>query len=226
MENSEQHKKVIDLGKRIVHELELDRSSDTLGRWMAHHLAQLIAEAEQGPEDDAHAAQQECRAAILELWEHILTVPTATRPFRDLEPVVETIRALDPDERIYFYQTRAQEIADSSDLPEAAKDWLKLSRGIDYSARLLIQMCFDRVANESSGKLKEWIELASDAGACDLPIVRVIHQLEDQRSSSKRSLEEERKKLRERLDRLNSMVRLSELLACDIQRQLDELNGS
>ena len=226
MEHSEQHKRVIELGKRIVQELELDRSCDTLGRWMAHHLAELIAEAEQGPEGDANAAQQECRAAIFELWEHILSVPTATRPFRDLEPIVETIRALDPDERIYFYQTRAQEVADNSDLPVAAKDWLKLSRGIDYSARLLIQMCFDRVANETSGKLKEWIELASDAGARDLPIVRVIHQLEGQRTSSKRSVEEEREKLRERLERLHSMVRLSELLARDIQHQLDELNDS
>lgn len=108
----------------------------------------------------------------------------------------------------------------------AAEDWLKLSRGIDYSARLLIEMCFDRVANETSGKLKEWIELASDAGARDLPIVRVIHQLEGQRSSSERSVDEEREKLRERLERLHSMVRLSELLARDIQHQLDELNDS
>ncbi|MBW4709855.1 hypothetical protein KX928_18890 [Roseobacter sp. YSTF-M11] len=226
MEHSEQNKNIIELGKRIVQELELDQSCDTLGRWMAHHLAQLIAEAEQETEDDASAAQQECRTAIFELWEHILSAPTATRPFRDLEPIVETIRALDPDERVYFYQTRAQEVADSSGLPQSAKEWLKLSRGIDYSARLLIQMCFDRVANETSGKLKEWIELASDAGAHDLPIVRVIHQLEDQRASSERSVEEEREKLRERLERLNSMVRLSELLARDIQHQLDELNGS
>ena len=226
MEHSEQHKKIVELGKRIVQELELDQSCDTLGRWMAHHLAQLIAEAEQGPEDAASAAQLECRAAIFELWEHILSVPTATRPFRELEPVIETIRALNPDERIYFYQTRAQEVADNSDLPESAKDWLKLSRGIDHSARLLIQMCFDRIAKETSGKLKELIELASHAGARDLPIVRVIHQLEDQRASRERSVEEEREKLLERLERLNSMVRFSELLASDIQHKLDELNGS
>ncbi|WP_284485391.1 hypothetical protein [Sedimentitalea xiamensis] len=133
---------------------------------------------------------------------------------------------MDPDERDYFYQTRAQEVADSSGLPQSAKEWLKLSQIIDYSARLLIQMCFDRVAAETSGKLKEWIELASEAGARDLPIVRVIHQLEDQHGSSERSVQEEREKLRERLERLHGMVRLSELLASDIQHQLDELDGS
>ena len=85
-------------------------------------------------------------------------------------------------------------------------------------------MCFDRVTNETSGKLKEWIELASDAGALDLPIARLIHQLEDQHGSSERSAEEQRKKLQERLERLESMVRLSELLAHDIQHQLDELD--
>ncbi|RJE82566.1 hypothetical protein [Paracoccus onubensis] len=60
----------------------------------------------------------------------------------------------------------------------------------------------------------------------DLPIVRVIQQLEDQHGSSERSAEEKRKKLRERLERLDSMVRLSELLARDIQHELDELDGS
>ncbi|MAY32159.1 MAG: hypothetical protein CMM86_06090 [Rhodovulum sp.] len=224
MEHSEQSKKTIELGKRIVQDLELDQSCDTLGRWMAHHLAQLIAKAEDGPEEDRRTAQQECRAAILELWEHILSVPTASRPFRDLEPVFETIRALDPDERLYFYQTRAQEVADNSDLPQSAKEWLKLSRGIDYSARLLIQMCFERVAAETSGKLKEWIELASDAGARDLPIAKIIYQLDEQKSDPKRDAEEKRKKLEERLERLNSMVRLSDLLAQDIQHQLDEMD--
>ena len=226
MEHSEQYKKIIELGKGIVQELELNESRDTLGRWMAHHLAQLIAEAEQGPEDDASTVQQECRAAIFELREHILSIPTANRPFRDLEPVIETIRALNPEERIYFYQTRAQEVADNSDLSEAAKDWLKLSREIDYSARLLIQMCFDRVANETSGKLKEWIDLASDAGASDPKIARVIHQLEDLHGNGERSVKETRKKLQERLERLDSMVRLSELLTRDIQHELDELDGN
>ncbi|KPQ27479.1 MAG: hypothetical protein HLUCCO06_17420 [Halomonas sp. HL-93] len=226
MENSEQSKKTIELGKRIVEELELDHSCDTLGRWMAHHLAQLIVTAEQATEDNKRTAQQECRAAILEIWEHVLSLPTGSRPFRDLEPIVETIRALDPDERIYFYQTRAQEVAENSELPEAAKEWLELSRGIDYNARLLIKMCFDRVANETSGKLKEWIELASDAGARDLPIVRVIHQLDYEKSSKERSAEEQKKKLRERLERLNGMVRLSELLANEIKHELDELDGS
>ena len=226
MEKSEQFNKTIELGKKIVRELELDPGCDTLGRWMAHHLAQLIIKAEDGPEEDKRTAQQECRAAILELWEHILAAPTASKAFRDLEPVFATIKALNPDERPYFYQAHAQKVVDNSDLTETAKAWLNLSRGIDYSARLLIQVCIERVVNETSGEIKEWIKLASDAEAGELPIVRVIHQLEDQNDNTKRSAEERRKKLRERLDRLNGLVQMSEALAKDIKIELDELEGS
>ena len=225
MEKSGQSKRVIELGKKIVQELELDRNRDTLGRWMAHHLAELIDHAEQGRDPDRNARLQECRTAILELWDHIHSFPSASRPFRDLESIMETIRALDPDKRIYYYQTRDQEVADASDLPQSAKEWLKLSRAIDYSARLLIQMCLDRVTAETSDKHKEWIDLASDAGVQDLQIAKeIIQQLEEQHNGGDRDREERRKKLQERLERLNGMLELSELLSTDIQIQLDELD--
>lgn len=223
MAQSQRSKRTIELGKRIIQELEVEQSCDTLGRWMTHHLAELIELAEHGPVAERLTRQQQCRTAILELWEHINSLPTASRPFRDLEPIVETIRALDPNEQAYFYQARAQEVADNSALPESAKGWLKLSRGIDYSARLLIRMCFDRVVAETSGKFKEWIELAADAGARELPVVKIVYDLEGQRKDPNETVEERRKELQERLDRLQGMVQLSEMLARDIQHQLDEL---
>ena len=45
---------VLVLGKKIVDELGLDQSADTLGRWMAHYLAEKI--------EDAKAATGEARA--------------------------------------------------------------------------------------------------------------------------------------------------------------------
>jgi hypothetical protein len=37
---------VLALGRHLVAELQLEQSVDTLGRWLAHHVAELIARAE------------------------------------------------------------------------------------------------------------------------------------------------------------------------------------
>lgn len=38
---------VLELGKLLVKALDLDETVDTLGRWMAHHIAELMQAAEQ-----------------------------------------------------------------------------------------------------------------------------------------------------------------------------------
>jgi len=46
MEQSEIQKELITLGKRLVKQLGLTHSNDTLARWMAHYIAELIYKAE------------------------------------------------------------------------------------------------------------------------------------------------------------------------------------
>ena len=62
---------VVTLGKRIVQELDLEDSVDTLGRWMAHRIAELMERAEQAQTDeDREAARRDCTNVIIRLWEH------------------------------------------------------------------------------------------------------------------------------------------------------------
>lgn len=64
------------LGKRIVKELELEDSVDTLGRWMAHRIAELMERAEQSEtEAKREAAKRECADVIIRLWEHRAKFP-------------------------------------------------------------------------------------------------------------------------------------------------------
>ena len=42
MEQSEQQKAILELGKLFVKELDLEKSVDTLSRWMAHYVAEKI----------------------------------------------------------------------------------------------------------------------------------------------------------------------------------------
>ena len=177
MEDSRQFEGVIALGKRLVSELGSEQSTSTLGNWMAHHIAELIIEAEQADNEAKSALEDRCRSAILALWKHIEVFPRGTRPLENLEPVVATIRALDPNNGAFFYQQRAQEAVDKSSLPDESKEWLNLSRGLDYSARLLIGMCLKNAANCLSSEGQKWYELskkASDVEPLTISIARMV----------------------------------------------------
>jgi hypothetical protein len=56
---------VVRLGDHIVHRLGLEDSVDTLGRWMAHRIAELIEQAEDGDEE----TKREATDLILRCWE-------------------------------------------------------------------------------------------------------------------------------------------------------------
>jgi hypothetical protein len=46
MEKLDHSAEIINLGKKLVTELKLDNSVNTLGRWMAHYLAELMVAVE------------------------------------------------------------------------------------------------------------------------------------------------------------------------------------
>ena len=64
-------KDVLALGQHLVRALNLEDSVDTLGRWMAHHLAELLAEVEKCRKvSDRKAAEDRAMLVILRIWEH------------------------------------------------------------------------------------------------------------------------------------------------------------
>lgn len=57
------------MGQRIVRELDLEDSNDTLGRWMAHRIAQLMQRADEARNDEEREeTQSECADLILRVW--------------------------------------------------------------------------------------------------------------------------------------------------------------
>jgi len=229
MEQSKQFNDVLALGRKLVCELKLEQSGDTLARWMAHHLAELIIATEQAKGDELPEFENRCREAILGLWEHLDVLPDDIRPLKNLEPLMATIKALDPKERAYFYQTQAQEAADNSELPGDAKEWLKLSRELDYSARLLIKMCLENAAKSSADENQEWFDLGINAFDDELPVVNILRILvdgqNDQTESNKAAVNEKVELLQDRRDRLHAMVKMADLLALDIEAQIKNLTS-
>jgi hypothetical protein len=92
------------LGRQLVQELELDEGVDTLGKWMAHHLAELIVRAERGdrPAERA-AAEDRAVETIQRIWEH-RSGSDRLNPLADLEPVLAVLKTLGEEPSPWSYR--------------------------------------------------------------------------------------------------------------------------
>src|SRR5688572_28049344 len=82
---------VLELGRALADALD---HSDVVGRWMSHHLAELITRCEASPEDSELAATT--RDVVLRLWERNRGARFQTEPFGYLQAVLRAIARLDP----------------------------------------------------------------------------------------------------------------------------------
>lgn len=72
---------VVRLGELIVEELGLTDSTDTLGRWMAHRLADLMKSAESAAKEaEREKARQAASDLIIALWDHRAGWPNGWPP--------------------------------------------------------------------------------------------------------------------------------------------------
>jgi hypothetical protein len=112
-------KGVLDLGRALVNELGLDDSVDTLGRWMAHYIAELIEDADTCDTADRAAKMSTSADIILKLWEHRHQLSERKRPFLDLEPILRAIQSLDPsDETLRYFPASMMEAKDTDENAE------------------------------------------------------------------------------------------------------------
>ena len=78
---SKQPTDVVALGHRIVKELDLEQTTDTLARWMAHRLAELIRLQETSRSDRRRKpAAREAEELVLRLWRHRTAWPHGWPP--------------------------------------------------------------------------------------------------------------------------------------------------
>ena len=90
-------KDVLALGQAIVRQLELQDRGAVLERWLAHHLAEVIAKADQavGPEKTASEAQ--AVDLVLKLWAHRCALPEPVDPLGGYRKAIEVLGRLVPE---------------------------------------------------------------------------------------------------------------------------------
>jgi hypothetical protein len=115
-------KDVLGLGRHLVRELGFEDGVDTLGRWMAHHLTELIDAAENGATAaERLRARKSAMETILKIWEHRTSLPGKAYPLAPYKDVLQVLDRLRPDDNPFRYfshyakRTREQLAADLFD---------------------------------------------------------------------------------------------------------------
>jgi len=213
------------LGRKLVDELGLEPSVDTLGRWMAHYIADLIVNAENTTGEEKNIAEKKCFDAILELWKHRTELPDGKRPFEELEPVIRTIESLDPcdDTPRYFRSARLPQ--GKGEEKSEADRWIDIIVGLDYSAKILIGYCLAEAARAAIDKSEEWVKLAESAETEDSAPELVVRFLSRNANlgSEPDPNAKVRQQLHDRIRRLEGFIKLAEVVAVDLTTRLQAL---
>src|ERR1700736_2778144 len=77
---------VVKIGRHIERELKVDRTNETLSRWMAHRIAELMERGERArTASERERARANCTDLIVRLWEKRAQLPAGAPlgPFAD-----------------------------------------------------------------------------------------------------------------------------------------------
>lgn len=87
---------VLELGQYLVKQLGLDDGVDTLGRWMAHHLAELLVAAKSADVVERRAAEDRVAALIPRIWEQRHADSLRMNPLAAYVKATQVLAAIHP----------------------------------------------------------------------------------------------------------------------------------
>lgn len=212
------------LGEKLVNELGLEGGTDTLARWVAHYIAELILAAEQATEESGEARQR-CATAILELWSHRAALPSGKRPFEELEAAFDTLRAIDPSRDHLFYHPNRWR-RDRNNQDEGVVQDMEIVQGIDYTARLLIEYLLEQSLGPAIEKAESWVaEVSGSEGLLGADAVFAI-ELKSSVDGWRHRRRHDKQALLERIDRLDRFVGAATDLRRLIEQEMREVEPS
>jgi len=90
----------------IVRQLELQDRGKVLDRWIAHHLAEAITEANRAEGSAKVASDAQAVDLILKLWAHRRALPEPVDPLGGYRKAIEVLGGLAPDANPWTYYCR------------------------------------------------------------------------------------------------------------------------
>jgi hypothetical protein len=176
---------VLELGKLLAAELE---QTDTLGRWIAHYLAERLKSLEQKTGSERASAEAEVADLILRLWSLRRQLPGGRLPLAEVDEVEAAIARLTPGRRPWAYFG-----AFSADTEPRAEDTetsttLKVALLVDRLAGDLVHGLIGRAAALVEEDDAVWIKQAEKIGDGALRTIRRVRLADiDNKDSSESS---------------------------------------
>ena len=204
---------VVVLGKKLVQDLELETGVNTLAKWMAHYIAELIEEAQTAPPERADAARAKCFETILALWRHQAEEGRVRPQLSTYGEMAELLdRFLHAEEPYYFRQTGPLK-----------NELLEEARQIDSAARMIIRFLLSQASERVDDRERGWIDLATrlppDAQE-GLPVIVVRFHEKLKNQPGKESEEDPVKEL---LDGAQAGIRRFQAVLKQIKKAVDEM---
>jgi hypothetical protein len=141
--------KIIKLGKKIVDELLLSEGVDTLSKWMAHYIAELIDKAKNAEGEEKEKYEKECFETILKLWGEIHKVSNVKAPLSRFENIYELCNEMMSKYKYRYFPSKYEN--DTS-------EFLVLAKVVDKLSKKIVQNAFSLAYQNASEEEREWLE--------------------------------------------------------------------
>ncbi len=141
--------KIIKLGEKIVDELLLSDGSDTISKWMAHYIAELIERTKNSEGKEKEKYEKECFETILKLWEEIHKVPNIKAPLSRFEKIYELCDEMMSKDRYRYFPAKYE---------DDSNEFLVLAKVVDKLSKKIVQNAFFLAYQSASEKEREWLE--------------------------------------------------------------------
>lgn len=162
---------MLELGKLLAAELE---QTDTLGRWIAHYLAERMTSLEQNTGSERGIAEAKVADLILRLWSLRRQLPGGRLPLAEVDEVEAAIERLTPGRRPWAYFGAFA--ADTEPSPEETETntTLKAALLVDRLAGDLVHGLIGRAAALAEEDGAAWTKQAEKIGDGALRTLRRI----------------------------------------------------
>jgi hypothetical protein len=94
MVQSKHYSEAIQLGKKLVAELNKNDNDDTLSKWMAHYLSELVLRIDSEKGEQKAQLQKECAELILKIWKQKRRGNPDLHPFANLDSTLRVLNTL------------------------------------------------------------------------------------------------------------------------------------
>lgn len=162
---------MLELGKLLAAELE---QTDTLGRWIAHYLAERMTGLEQKTGSEKGNVEAEVAELVLRLWSLRRQLPGSRLPLAEVDEVEAAIARLTPGRRPWaYFGAFAADTEPSTEETETSAT-LKAALLVDRLAGDLVHGLIGRAAALAEENDAAWTKQAEKIGDGALQTVRRI----------------------------------------------------